>query len=95
MNGCYVCIRELFDTFPALTTDQFCSSKFLELKLKFIDELVNLVLIWLSDNKKGKVGKFGKVERVERIEKKGANLEEYEEPRKISIRATTIDSKEY
>lgn len=48
LEGCYVCIREFFDTFPQLTIDQFLNSKFLELKVKFIDELVNLVVGWIN-----------------------------------------------
>lgn len=54
ITACYVCIRELFDTYPSLNVDQFLTSKFLELKVKFVDELTNLVLIWLKENKKVK-----------------------------------------
>lgn len=52
MERCYVLIRELFNTFPSLTIDQFFNNRFLELKVKFIDELVNLVLFWINKNPK-------------------------------------------
>ena len=89
IEGCYVCIRNILEWIPPLTIDQFLSNKYLEHKLNFVDELINLVVLWITNRERGGGGKVTHEVKKEKMVVRRSREEE-EEPRRIAMRPTRL-----